>query len=119
MGDYSLDCGVRKAAKRGDRARSSMGDESAESRTIVRLRVERSKGSNAYRNIVAYFFRSDPNQPCHSANARTRSLGTEDSLSVMMFRTPHNSGSGFLSATMHPISYVSVSLYSRSFAPAF
>jgi len=87
MGDYSLDRGVRRAAKRGDRARSSMGDESAESRTIVRLRVERSKGSNAYRNIAAYFFRADPNQPSHSANARTRWLGTEDSLSVMMYST--------------------------------
>jgi len=87
MVDYSLDRGVRKAAKRGDRARSSTGDESAESRTIVRLRVERSKGSKASRNIAAYFYRSGPNQPSHSANARTRSLGTEDSLSVMMYST--------------------------------
>jgi hypothetical protein len=48
---------------------------------------ERINGSNASRSIAAYFFRSYPNHPSHSAKARTRSFGTEHSLLVMMYST--------------------------------
>src|SRR5580704_2722010 len=73
---------IVKAAKRGNRFSSSSVSESVKRFSSAFFGRQRINGSNASRSIAPYFFRSYPNHPSHSANARTRSFGTEHSLLV-------------------------------------
>src|ERR1700682_2413359 len=78
---------IVKAAKRRNRFSSSSVSESVKRFTSAVFGRHRTNGSNASSSIAPYFFRSYPNHPSHRAKARTRSLGTADSLSVMTYST--------------------------------
>src|SRR5882724_1336506 len=84
------ECGIQgrdkaKAENRGKRFKSFSEMESLRRTGSARFGTQRTNGSKASRNIAAYFLRSYPNHPSQSAKARTRSFGTADSLSVMMY----------------------------------
>src|ERR1700687_2682634 len=74
---------IVKAAKRGNRFSSSSVRESVKRFSSTVFGRHRTNGSNASCSIAAYFLRSYPNHPSHSAKARTRSFGKAASLSVM------------------------------------